>query len=72
MSEGDFLSTPDPGASYTPTPQTVFLGYDGSKNGDVPSDPASDARVFDQDGDGKIGNDEGFLGAIGGLYRNRL
>lgn len=55
VSEGDFLSSPDPGAAYTPTEQTVFLGYDGSQNEDLPKDPNNDPRVFDQDGDGKKG-----------------
>ena len=55
VSEGDFLSTPDPGAAYTPAEQTVFLGYDGSKDNSVPSNPSTDARVFDQDGDTKKG-----------------
>ncbi|MBI5528816.1 MAG: hypothetical protein HY897_21005 [Deltaproteobacteria bacterium] len=55
VSEGDFLSSPDPGAAYVPTPQTVFLGYDGSQNGNIPSDPNNDSRVYDEDGDGKKG-----------------
>lgn len=53
--EGDLLSTAEPCAAYTPSQQTVFLGYDGSENPDLPADPASDPRVFDQDGDGKPG-----------------